>query len=94
MNLKQLSREQKENIYIEKMTELQLRWRNPINDITQDFASDLTDEELRKGIEQTISQLKFEKGLSAIKKVVLIPIVIFVILGILGLLLLGIRQIF
>ena len=89
---KNLTRQQKEKLYIQKMTELQTRWGNPIDD-DWDF-SDWTDEQLKKGLEDTIGQLKFEKGLSFLKKIFLYPIYIFIFLGILGLLLFGIRQLF
>jgi len=90
MNIKQLSRQEKESLYIKKMTELQLRWKNPI-DSNWDFINNWIDEELEKNIEETIGQLGFEKGLSIIKKVTLISLIIFVVLGIFGLLFFGIK---
>jgi hypothetical protein len=90
--IKKLSRKEKEELYIQKMTELQQRWGNPIDD-NWDF-SDWTELQLDEGLENTIGQLKFEKGLSFLKKIVLYPIYIFIALGIIGLLLFGVRQIF
>ena len=90
--IKKLSRKEKEELYIQKMTELQTRWGNPIDD-NWNF-SDWTDHQLDKGLEDTIGQLNFEKGLSFLKKVVLYPIYIFIALGIIGLLLFGVRQLF
>ena len=55
---KKLSREEKEKLYIIKMTELQIRFGNPI-DNDWDF-SDWTDEQLDRGLENAIGQLKFE----------------------------------
>jgi len=90
---KKLTREEKEILYDKEMNELQRLWKNPIDDENTDF-SDLTDEQLDKGLEDTIGQLKFERGLSFIKKLFLYPIYIFIALGIVGLLIFGIKQIF
>lgn len=87
-----ISRQEKEKLYIQKMTELQRRWENPVDD-DWDF-SDWTDEELDKGLKDTIGQLRFEKVLSFSKKLFLYPVYIFIFLGLIGLLLFGIRQIF
>jgi len=89
---KKLSREEKEKLYIIKMTELQIRFGNPI-DNDWDF-SDWTDEQLDRGLENAIGQLKFEKSLSFIKKVFLYSVYVFVALGIIGLLVFGVKQIF
>lgn len=59
MNIKKLSRAEKEKLYIEKMTKLQQLWKNPIDD---DYSfDDWTDEQLDKGLEDTLGQLNFEK---------------------------------
>lgn len=89
---KKLTREEKEKLYIEKMTELQLRWGNPIDD-DWDF-SDWTDESLDGGLKDTIGQLRFEKSLSLGKKIIIYPVYIFIILGVIGLLIFGIKQLF
>ncbi len=89
---KNLNRKEKEELYIQKMTELQQKWGNPIDD-NWNF-SDWTDEKLDKGLEETIGQLNFERGLSFLKKVVLYPLYIFITFGIIGLLLFGVRQLF
>ena len=88
-----LSREEKEELYIKKMTELQIKWGNPIDD-DWDFISEWTEEQLNEGLDSTISQLKFEKGLSFIKKLFFYAICLFVFLGIIGILAFGIRQLF
>lgn len=93
MNIKNLSREEKEKLYIKKETELQLRWGNPIDDDWR-FIRGLKDEEIEKDIEDTIGQLKFEKSLSFIKIILISVILIFVILGIIGLLIFGMKQLF
>lgn len=93
MNIKKLSRKEKEQLYIAKMTELQLHWKNPI-DSDWDFINDWSDEELGKGLEDTIGQLRFEKTFGAISGVVKFVVIGFIILGIFGLLLFGIKPIF
>lgn len=95
MNLKKLSRKEKEKLYVKSMTDLQLYWGNPIDDIW-DF-SNLTDEDLEKSIKHDISQLKFEKIIlpfGIIIKIFIIIVIAFVILGIFGLLIFGIKQLF
>ena len=91
--IKNLSRNEKENLYIEKMTELQKQWGNPI-DSDWNFVQKMTDEKLEKEIEETIGQINFEKGLSLIVNIFKTIIAIFVSLGIIGLLVFGIRQLF
>ena len=93
MNINGLSREEKEKLYIEKMGELQIRWGNP-TDSSWDFIHAWTDEELEQDIKDTISQLYFEKTLSVIKQIFLFAISSIIILGVLGLILFGVRQIF
>jgi hypothetical protein len=92
MNLSTLSRQEKEQLYIKKMTELQLHWGNPI-DSDWDF-NDWTDEQLNKGLNDTIGQLNFEKTTGAISTFFKVVGFIFVVLGIIGLLIFGIKQIF
>ncbi len=92
MNLSAISRQEKEQLYIKKMTELQLHWGNPI-DSDWDF-SDWSDEQLNKGLIDTIGQLKFEKTTGAISAFFKTIGFIFVVLGIIGLLLFGVKQIF
>ncbi len=87
--MKNLSRKEKEKLYIDMMTELQVRWDNPI-DGNWDF-SDCTDEQLEKGLGDTIGQLRFEKSLSFVKKLLISVVWIFIILGVIGLLVFGIK---
>jgi hypothetical protein len=89
-----MNRKEKEKLYIEKMTELQLRWKNPISDEDFEDMGLWTDEQIDKGLADTIGQLKFEKVQSAIGKSILFMIIAVVGIGVLGLLLFGIRQIF
>lgn len=91
MNLKNISRKEKEDLYIKKMTELQIRWKNPI-DNDWDF-SDWTDEQLDKGLSDTIGQLRFEKFQSGFGGSISMIVRIFVAIGIIGLLIFGIKQI-
>ena len=90
--MNKLNRKEKEQLYIRKMTELQQRWNNPIED-EWNF-DDWTDEQLDKGLEDTIGQLRFEKTGSFIKRLFFYIIYIFVGLGVIGLLVFGIRQLF
>lgn len=90
--MNKLSREEKEQLYIKRMTELQIRWGNPIDD-DWNF-SDWTDEQLNKVLVDTIGQLRFEKTISFIKKFFLFSVYIFIILGVVGLLVFGVRQLF
>ena len=93
MNIQKLSRKEKEKLYIEKETELQLHWKNPLSS-DWNFIKEWTDSELEKNIKDAISQLKFEKNISIIKTIFSFLIIIFILLGIFGLLLFGIKQIF
>ena len=88
-----MTRKEKEQLYIQKMTELQTWWGNPV-DGDWDFIETWTDEKLDSGLKETIGQLRFEKSGSIIKKVFFVGLYIFVALGVIGLLLFGIRQLF
>lgn len=90
--MNKLSRKEQEQLYIKKMTELQIRWGNPV-DSNWDF-SNWTGEQLEKGLADTVGQLRFEKSLSFLKKLFLYFIYIFIILGVVGLLVFGIRKLF
>lgn len=92
MNFQKLSREQKEALYIEKMTKLQRHWGNPIDD-DWGYIKEFTDEQLNAGITDTIGQLRFEMPLAWVKRFFVLIGIIFIALGIVGLLLFGIRQI-
>jgi len=93
MNLKKLTRQQKEELYKKKVIELQTRWKNPIPNEWGDFRED-SDEMLEKGIKDTMGQLRFEKFQSGMGKTIVTIVYIFVSLGVIGLLIFGIRQIF
>jgi len=93
MIAQRLPREEKEALYIRKMTELQTRWQNPIDGDWQ-FVKDMTDEQLDTSLNDTLGQLRFEKVTGGFGKTVKFAIAVFVTLGVLGLLLFGIRQIF
>lgn len=92
MNIKKLIRKEKEQLYIEKMTELQRHWKDPV-DGDWDF-SDWTDEELNKGLEYTIGQLKFEMLFYRIGWFIKVAVLLLIVLGILGLLVFGMKQLF
>ncbi|MCK4591987.1 hypothetical protein KAT63_00935 [Candidatus Parcubacteria bacterium] len=93
MNIQKLSRERKEKLYIEKETELQLHWKNSLSSDWY-FIKEWTDSELEENIKDAIGQLRFEKYISVVKKVFSFLIIIFIFLGVLGLLLFGIKQLF
>lgn len=93
MNLARLPREEREKLYAKKMTELQRRWGNPIDDDWSALA-EWPDDALNKGIKDTIGQLRFEKVYDGINKLIHYGIKGFIFLGIFGLLLFGIKQLF
>jgi len=93
MKLEKLSRKEKEDLLFNKMNEQQIRWGNS-TDYDREWLKDLSDEQLEKGIKDTMGQLRFEKSWSFLGKSILYPIYIFIALGIIGLLVFGIRQIF
>lgn len=86
-----MDRESKEKQFIVKMTELQLRWRNPI-DGDWNFIKEWADEKLDSELKNTIGQLRFEKTISFIGQSLKYSLYAFVLLGVVGLLLFGIRQ--
>lgn len=93
---KPLSRKEKEARYIDKSIELQMIWKNPIgpNDagMFQQTVEKLTDDELERDTAETVGQIQFEKGIAAIRTTVKFVVGIFVVLGIAGLLVFGIKQ--
>lgn len=93
MNIQNLSRQEKEKLYIIKMIELQRLWGNPIDDDWQ-FVNDGTDEQMDKMLVDVIGQLRFEKWTGFLNKLIYYTIRVFISLGIIGLLIFGIRQLF
>ncbi|QQR61212.1 hypothetical protein IPH19_01995 [Candidatus Uhrbacteria bacterium] len=80
MTPKNLTRPEKEALYILKMNELQRRWKNPIDD-DWSMLKEMSDEELDKGLDDVVGQLGFEKGVWWLPFIVgLIVIVVLVIL--------------
>ena len=95
---KNLNRKNKEELYVKKVIELQRRWENPIdsNWSISDW-SDWTDEALDEELKHTINLLNYEKRSSFFENVVVYAVYavfVFIGLGIIGLLLFGIRQLF
>jgi hypothetical protein len=93
MDLKKFSREEKERLYIKEMTKLQIHWGNPV-DSDWDFIKEWSDEEIEKEINNTISQLKFENFFKSIGIIIKIIVGGFILLGVIGLLVFGIKQLF
>jgi hypothetical protein len=96
MNTKALSREEKERLYIAKSNELQRTWKNPIDPNYDDQAAvrQLTDRRLDELLSETIGQIRFEKALGTTGMILKVGLALFVGLGVVGLLLFGIRQLF
>ena len=91
----QLSRKAKEQLLIRKGTELQFIWKKPApTDAELDFAKELTDEQLDEAIKTVVGQLRFEKTRLFFGWMFYIGVVAFVVLGIIGLLVFGIKQLF
>ena len=91
--MKHMDRKSKEKQYIVKMTELQLRWHNPI-DGDWNFIKEWADEKLDSELKDTIGQLRFEKTISFLWRALKYSFYTFILLGVIGLLLFGIRQLF
>ena len=89
-----LSRKEKERLYIRKATELQLRWKNAIDDDDFLSVSEMTNKQLDKALQDTVGQLRFEKVWDGAGTVLWIGLITFVVLGVAGLLLFGVRQLF
>jgi hypothetical protein len=102
MSSKQLSRLEKEDLCIQKVTELQTRWKNPIGPSDPDyflnpsgywdFIRKLPDDDLDKNIKDTVGQLRFEKAWDGSVKGIGFTVAAFIVLGLIGLLVFGIRQ--
>jgi hypothetical protein len=91
--MKHLSQEEKVQIYIDKTIELQRLWKNPIPKREEFDFSDATEEWLDKEIAKTVSLIRYEKRNDFIAKFISIGVTIFIALGVIGLLLFGIKQI-
>ncbi len=93
MDITKLSRPEREKVYIEQMTKLQLHWKNPL-DGDWNFVTEWTDDQLNKATKDTIGQLKFEMSSHYFGKLIIFLVLSFVGLVILGLLVFGIKQLF
>lgn len=78
MNIKNLSRIQKEELYIQKMEKLQRKWKNPIEKDDSDDLSTWTDQQLEDGLQNVLGQLKFEIVYPLITGIFSIVIVLFI----------------
>jgi hypothetical protein len=79
-----LSRKEKEQLYIRKMTELQRRWKNRIDNSDFDDLPEWTDEQLDKGLKDTVGQLRYQKTTSWIGKGIIAAFIIWGIVGFLS----------
>ena len=61
MKINKLSRKEKEDLYKEKMTKLQLAWENPLLKEDEWNFDEWTDEQLSEGLKSTIESLRFEQ---------------------------------
>lgn len=91
-----LSRKEKEEKYTVEMRRLQVHWGNPIQGAFDDdwrkTVSAMSEQDLNKAIKDTIGQLRFERWWGAIGKLIIAVVLCFVGLGLLGLLIFGIKQ--
>jgi len=86
-------RQEKERFYHKKENELARLWKNPTADeFDSEVYNDLTDEELDKGLKETIFHIRYEKVSRGITWIIKVAIISFVVFGVIGLLRFGIRQ--
>jgi hypothetical protein len=85
-----MTRSEKETFFLKKANELQRVWRNPVE--PNPDLSGVSDERLDKLIKDTVGQIRFEKVLGAVWVLAKVAIFIFVTLGVIGLLISGIKQ--
>ncbi|MDD5041537.1 MAG: hypothetical protein PHX87_04265 [Candidatus Peribacteraceae bacterium] len=88
----QLTRDEKEQLYITKTIELQRLWKNPIPHREEFNFSDATEEWLDAEIRKTNALIRYEKRTEIMARVLGIGTTIFIVLGIVGLLIFGIKQ--
>ena len=85
--MKRLSREEKEQIYRRKMTELQTMWGNPIAKNDFDNLQEIPDARLDELIADVVHSIRFEKAWNFMATAIKFAAFTFVALGIVGLLL-------
>lgn len=95
MSRKALSRKEKETLYLRRYRELHRIWGSP-DDFTdrmhQDYIDKWTEEELDREVAERVSQVRMEKLKMQVKAFFIGIPVMFVLLGVLGLLIFGIKQ--
>lgn len=94
MNLKGMTRKEKEQLYKDKQTELQRLWENPRPTEADFDFSDWKDEDFQELIDNTVRAIRREKRTYYIAMVVTLGLYAFVGLGVFGLLVFGIKQLF
>lgn len=94
MGMQNLTRQEREALYIKRATELQKHWGNPISPEDFDDIGELTDKQLDMLTNDAVGQMKFERWCSRIAGLISFVIKTFIFLGIAGLLLFGLKQLF
>lgn len=92
--LKNLSRDEKIKIYIKTEDEIQKIWWSPIFLWRNWFFKEVSDEQIEKHIIENYSQLKFEKTIMYLKRILYFVIGSFILLWITWLLIFWIKQLF
>lgn len=92
MNIKKLSRKEKEGLYNKSYVELHHYWKQSVETAT-DF-SNLSDENLEEGIKSHVNQLRFERIIALIGSTFKYGLLLFIVCGIIGLLIFGVKQLF
>jgi hypothetical protein len=92
MSQEPLSRKEKEDRLIAAHMEIQLRWGRITKANDWEFVREWDDERIDQGLKECVGQRQLEKGISVVKAVFKTFLMIFVALGVAGLLLFGIKQ--
>lgn len=99
--MKSHKRQRLKTLLVNKNLELQELWQNPISDEDRNFNSwdfkESSDDELKEQIRKISSLIRYEKRKIYIEKIINILIVffcLFIFLGVIGLCVFGIKQLF
>ena len=94
LDIKTSSRKAREKLCIEEGIKLDRHHGHPIDLADWDVFKDMSDQELKYHTKESQRQLRFEKGWDRATTVIGIVIYLFITLGIIGLLVFGIKQLF